>query len=29
MQGIIETPTLLRDVAEASMSQEEHDDIVT
>ncbi len=28
MQGIIETPTFLRDVAEAGMSQQEHDEIV-
>jgi hypothetical protein len=28
MQGIIETPTFLRDVAESGMSQEEHDEIV-
>src|SRR5215472_9760565 len=28
MQGIVETPTFLRDVAEAGMSREEHDNIV-
>ena len=28
MQGIVETPTFLRDVAESGMSQEEHDAII-
>src|SRR6185503_11809965 len=28
MQGIIETPTFLRDVADAGLSQDEHDEIV-